>query len=221
VLCEEGINLHQRKPHLPEAASDSSGGKRCRAARQVNAGPLRTRRGTGWHRGPRESWKPFYHGIFLLMAPRAARARAEQQFSNFPSECPLTRDCSIITWSGTKFWQWRWTELGLFQSEQSNEYFLHHRRSGRNHCGRRISWTACLTNRLRRVMRTFSPADGAKLCIERVMHSRRQPAPKYRSTKPHHAIKPPKSVTWDFSGSAALAPSRTPRAKSRATSNFL
>jgi len=63
-----------------------------------------------------------------------------------------------ITWSGTKTRQWRWTELWLFQSEQNNEYFLHHRRSGRNHCSRWISWTACLTYWLRREMRTFSPA---------------------------------------------------------------
>jgi rare lipoprotein A (peptidoglycan hydrolase) len=32
----------------------------------------------------------------------------------------------------------------VFQSEQSNEYFLHHRRSGRGHRGRRLSWGASL-----------------------------------------------------------------------------
>jgi hypothetical protein len=32
----------------------------------------------------------------------------------------------------------------LFQSEQNNEYFLHHRRSGRGHRGRRLSWSASL-----------------------------------------------------------------------------
>jgi hypothetical protein len=34
----------------------------------------------------------------------------------------------------------------LFQSEQSNEYLLHYRRSGRGHRGRRLSWTASLKN---------------------------------------------------------------------------
>ena len=37
-------------------------------------------------------------------------------------------------------------EHPLFQSEQSNEYLLHYRRSGRGHRGRRLSWTASLKN---------------------------------------------------------------------------
>ena len=38
----------------------------------------------------------------------------------------------------------------LFQSEQNNEYLLHHRRSGRGHRGRRLSRSAPLMNEIAR-----------------------------------------------------------------------
>jgi hypothetical protein len=38
----------------------------------------------------------------------------------------------------------QWPSTPLFQPEQSNEYFLHYRRSGRGHRGRRLSWSASL-----------------------------------------------------------------------------
>lgn len=47
--------------------------------------------------------------------------------------------------------QWLTSNWGLgtpnlFRSEQNNEYLLHHRRSGRGRCGRRLSWNASLMN---------------------------------------------------------------------------
>jgi hypothetical protein len=54
----------------------------------------------------------------------------------------------------------------VFQSEQSNEYFLHHRRSGRGHRGRRLSWSASLMNRLLEAGQLFTSKQYRAKAVE-------------------------------------------------------
>jgi len=60
----------------------------------------------------------------------------------------MSAQASRITWPELKHTGAVEPMLALLQSEQNNEYFLHHRRSGRGHCGRRIFRAASLTNAL-------------------------------------------------------------------------